>query len=79
MTVRAAKNINLADAFVSILALQTAMFREFDAGDVVNVATMNAVTGAIVCALTAALGVFMIVIAAKKVGQKRDKEEHKTD
>ncbi len=67
MTVRAAKNINLADAFVSILALQTAMFREFDtAGDFVNIARMNALTGAIVCALTAALGIFMIVIAAQK-------------
>ncbi len=67
MTVRASRNINLADAFVSILALQTAMFREFDtAGDVVNVAIINAVTGAIVCALTAAIGIFMIVIAAKK-------------
>ncbi len=67
MTVRAAKNINLADAMVSILALQTAMFREFDtAGDFVNIARMNAVTGAIVCALTAAIGIFMIIIAAKK-------------
>ena len=75
MTVRAAKNINLADAFVSILALQTAMFREFDAGDTVNVATMNAITGAIVCALTAALGVFMIIIAAKKTRRKNEYEE----
>ena len=71
MTVRAAKNINLADAMVSILALQTAMFHEFDAGDSVNVATMNAITGAIVCALTVALGIFMIAIAAKK-GKRRD-------
>ena len=76
MTVRAAKNINLADAFVSVLALQTAMFREFDtAGDAVNVATMNAITGAIVCALTAALGVFMIIIAAKKTRRGTEHEE----
>ena len=74
MTVRAAKNINLADAFVSILALQTAMFREFDAGDTVNVATMNAITGAIVCALTAALGVFIIIIAAKKTRRRTEHE-----
>ncbi len=67
MTVRAAKNINLADAMVSILALQTAMFREFDAtGDYVNVAVMNATTGGVVCALTALIGVFMIVIAFRK-------------
>lgn len=76
MTVRASKNINLADAMVSILALQTAMFREFDtAGDTVNVATMNAITGAIVCALTAALGVFMIIIAAKKTRRRTEHEE----
>ena len=77
MTVRAAKNINLADAFVSILALQTAMFREFDAADTLNVATMNAVTGAIVCALTAAIGVFMIVIAIKKTRKERNKNLQK--
>ena len=75
MTVRAAKNINLADAFVSILALQTAMFREFDAGDIVNVATMNALTGAVVCALTAALGIFMILIAAKRMKQSAPPKE----
>ena len=75
MTVRAAKNINLADAMVSILALQTAMFREFDAtGDYVNVATMNAVTGAIVCGLTVAIGVFMIAIATKKTKRRNEHE-----
>lgn len=74
MTVRAAKNINLADAFVSILALQTAMFREFDtAGDVVNAATMNAITGAVVCGLTAILGIFMIINGAK-LRIKKDRE-----
>ena len=80
MTVRASKNINLADAMVSILALQTAMFREFDtAGDVVNIARMNAVTGAVVCGLTVALGVFMIVIAAKKTKRKAEQEERGTE
>ena len=62
MTVRASKNINLADAMVSILALQTAMFHEFGTGmGDFNIGTMNAITGAIVCALTAAIGIFMIV------------------
>lgn len=67
LTVRAAKNISLADAMVSILALQTAMLHEFDMGDALNVATMNAVTGAAVCALTALLGVFMLVTAVKSL------------
>ena len=43
MTVRALKNISLADAMVSLLALQTAMFHEFAAeSDFTNIATMNA-------------------------------------
>ena len=72
LTVRAAKNINLAQTLMSVLALQTAMFHEFDTtGDVVNVAAMNAVTGAIVCALTAAIGIFMMIIAAKKSKQAK--------
>lgn len=62
LTVRAIRSINLADALVSILALQTAMFREFspdaDAG------FANALTGFAVCALTAALGIYMIVRSA---------------
>ena len=66
MTVRASKNINLADAFVSILALQTAMFHEFGTGmGDFNIGTMNAITGAAVCALTAAIGIFMIVITIR--------------
>ena len=70
-TLRAAKNISLAQAMMAVLALQTAMFHEFDAtGDFVHVATMNAVTGAIVCALTAAIGIFMIIIAIKKIRTK---------
>ncbi len=70
MTVRAAKHINLADAFVSILALQTAMFHEFGGGDI-DVPMMNAVTGAVVCALTAAIGIFMIIVAARKLRKNK--------
>lgn len=61
MTVRALRSINLADSFVSILALQTAMFKEFSDGTGVGVA--NALTGGVVCALTAALGIYMIIKA----------------
>jgi hypothetical protein len=62
--VRAIRHINLADALVSILALQTAMFKEFAIGQ--NVGVYNAVTGGVVCALTLALGTFMIVTAEKR-------------
>lgn len=68
MTILAIKNIKLADAFVSILALQTAMFREFAAEtEQFNSAVMNAVTGAVVCALTVAIGVYMIVKASLRI------------
>lgn len=70
----ALRNINLADAFVSILALQTAMFNEFG-GDIQLVMQMNAATGATVCALTAALGVAMIVSANKKLKVIKDGRE----
>lgn len=60
MTVKASRNIGFADAMVSILALQTAMFREFGEGMLDFAATMNAATGGVVCALTAALGIYMI-------------------
>lgn len=70
----ALRNINLADASVSILALQTAMFNEFG-GDLQFEGQMNAATGAIVCALTAALGVAMIVSANKKLKVIKDGRE----
>ena len=76
MTVMAIKNIKLADAMVSILALQTAMFREFATEtEQFNSTVMNAVTGAVVCALTVAIGVYMIVRAnlrIKKLKQEPD-------
>ena len=72
MTIRASKNINLADAMMSILALQTAMFREFDtAKDVINIISMNAITGAVVCGLTAIIGIFMIINAIRIIKRHR--------
>lgn len=65
MTVRAVRNVNLADALVSILALQTAMFHEFSKQQGIGYA--NAITGAVVSALTAALGIFMIVYGSRLI------------
>lgn len=73
-TVRAIRCINLADAFVSILALQTAMFKEFSSGE--NVGFANALTGAVVCLLTALLGIYMIVSATVK--QKEESNDERT-
>lgn len=75
MTVRAIRNVNLADALVSVLALQTAMFYEFSPEKSLGYA--NAITGAVVCALTAAIGVFMVVSGSIKI--KRIKIEEQTD
>lgn len=65
MTVRAVRNINLADAGASLLALQTSMFKAFSPD--MNLGYANAVMGAIVCALTIAIGVFMTVNGGKKL------------
>ncbi|MDE7380384.1 MAG: hypothetical protein K2N14_04955 [Clostridia bacterium] len=76
MTIMATKNIKLADAFVSILALQTAMFREFniDNPEALNAPLMNAVTGAAVCALTIAIGVYMIIKATMRIKNLKQAE-----
>ena len=77
MVIMATKNVKLADAFVSILALQTAMFREFGGLTTdVSTVTMNAITGAVVCALTVAIGVYMIVKAKLRI--KKLKQGNKT-
>lgn len=65
MTVRALRTINLVDALVSILALQTAMFFEF--GDGTDHSLMNGVVGMSVCAVAAALGIYMIVNSHFKI------------
>ena len=65
MTVRAVRGINLADMFVSVLALQTAMFHSFSAD--FNIDVFNAVTGAAVCLATVLLGAFMIMDARREI------------
>ena len=74
MTIMATKNIKLADAFVSILALQTAMFREFGGVGDISTVMMNAITGAIVCALTVAIGVYMIIKANLRIKKLKQEE-----
>lgn len=78
-TVDALRNINAADACVSILALQTAMFHEFNDG--VNQALANALTGSAVCLLVFTLGLYMVIRSvrvAKKNEEKKEEEENGT-
>lgn len=64
LVVQAIRNINLADAVVSILALQTALLNTFSQGDI-DVSLMNTFTGIIVSAFTVGLGVYMIMKSSK--------------
>lgn len=61
LATRALRCIGLADASVSILTLQTSLLYAFG-GEGVNKATFNAMTGAVVCALSLALGIYMLIM-----------------
>lgn len=72
--IQSIKNISFADALVSILALQTAMFQSF--GDTsYNPALPNALTGTVVLLSIILLGVF-IIINSCKVFKKLNKDEN---
>ncbi|MDE5721408.1 MAG: cation transporter [Clostridia bacterium] len=62
---RTISNIGLADALVSVLALQTAMFVSFGGGT--DMRWANAATGGAVCLFTIALGAYMVVTAVLKL------------
>ncbi|MDE6472639.1 MAG: hypothetical protein K2L52_06390 [Clostridia bacterium] len=81
MTVQAIRNINLADASVSLLALQTSMIHSFGDKDEVRFAdTLNGATGAVVCALVFALGIYMIINAQKQLRlEKLNKDKNSTE
>ena len=59
------KNVSFADALVSILALQTAMFQAF--GQEVNPDIFNAITGGVVLVTIIVLGFIMIFRGNKKI------------
>ena len=54
------RSIGLADAAVSILSLQTAMFASFAAGEETFVSMMNGITGAVVSLVTLLTGIFYL-------------------
>lgn len=68
------RSINLIDASVSILALQTALISEFSDGTS-DITIMNGITGAVVFLFTLAFGMFMIIKAHKEI--KRTKSNGK--
>ena len=77
LTVRAIRNINLVDALVSILALQTALLVMFSE-DGINISLFNTLTGVAVSALSISIGIYMIVSANKKM-KEIQKENNKNE
>lgn len=71
------RNINLTDASVSLLALQTTMVVVFSEGMDAEMKILNCVMGFFVCMLTIVLGIFMIVRANQML--KELKEVTSTD
>lgn len=72
--VKSIRNINLADALVSIVALQTAMFHSF--GTDVNTSIPNALTGGIVCILIISIGSAMIIKANQQIKINKENQNN---
>lgn len=72
-TVKSVLCINLADATMSIMALQTALLITFS-DETMNVSLMNTFTGIAVSALTIGLGIIMIATANKKIKLLREEK-----
>ncbi len=68
------RNIGYADALVSMLSLQTAMFAAFDNGNVTFRELMNSITGACVCVMVIGIGVSMVCIGASNIKKVNVKE-----
>lgn len=59
------KNINFADALLSLTSLQAAMISTFSAGD--ELKPLNVLTGGIACILMIGIAVLMMINASKKI------------
>ena len=74
LTVRAIRNINLVDALVSILALQTALLTTFSEENV-DISLFNTLTGCVVSLISVGIGVYMIASANKKMKELQKENE----
>ena len=75
MTVRAIRNVNLTDAAVSILALQTALLHTFS-DESIDISLFNTLTGLAVGVATYAIGIIMIVKGCKTLKKIREEKEN---
>lgn len=71
------RNINLSNALVSLFALQITLVAAQGGADE-SMRIMNIVMGFLICALTIALGSFMIIRASQKLGRIRKAAEVQT-
>lgn len=71
-SVRALRNINLADAIVSLLALQTAMLAAFGS-ESRETFVFNAFTGGAVCLFVVGMGIYMITRSRQKLRKEKKK------
>lgn len=71
------RNIGYADALVSVLSLQTAMFASFGENSEMNPQVMNGITGACVCLMILSIGIYMIYSSGRQIKsiQKESNEE----
>lgn len=69
LEIEAMRNIGLADALVSVLALQTAMLQAFGGDSPETVRIFNSVTGAAVLIVIIGIGVAMSVRGKKKIAE----------
>lgn len=61
------RNIGYADALVSVLSLQTAMFVSFGENSNVDPRLMNGITGACVCVMILAIGIYMMFSSGRQI------------
>lgn len=74
-TLKAIRNVSLADAFVSIFQLQTALLFAFSDGQKYSYA--NLATGSVVFVLTVALGIYMIIKSRGEIKKLEEEENEK--
>lgn len=75
LTVQAIRNINLTDACVSILALQTALLHAFSQPGI-DISLYNTLTGIVISAVTIGLGIIMIIRAVKIIKNSQTEKQN---
>lgn len=70
--IKTIKNIGYAEAMVSMLSLQTAMFVSFKSESKINENYINGLTGTVVCSIVLAIGIYMVYSSNKLIYKVRE-------